>query len=616
MASYNYVEVLQKSLLFYEAQRSGKLPKSNRLNWRGDSGLEDGKDVGHDLTGGWYDAGDHVKFGLPMAYSAAVLAWTVYEYREAYEEAELLDDILDQIRWATDYFLKAHTGPNEFWAQVGDGNADHAWWGPAEVMPMSRPAFKIDENCPGTEVTAQTAAALAAGSIIFKETDAPYAAKLLTHAKQLYAFADRYRGEYTDCVTNAQPFYNSWSGYIDELIWGGIWLYLATNEETYLNQALKAVEEWPKDWDYTFTMSWDNTFFASQILLARITKENRFIESTERNLDYWTTGFVQNGKVERITYTPGGLAWLDQWGSLRYTANAAFLAFVYADWVSDKEKKNRYQTFAINQTHYMLGDNPHNRSYVVGFGQNPPKHPHHRTAHGSWSNQLTNPSNHRHTLYGALVGGPNAQDQYDDDISDYVSNEVATDYNAAFTGNIAKMVQLFGKGQSKLPNFPPKEQPEDEFFVEAAVMNNDVTSTQVKAVLYNRSGWPARRSQTLSFRYYVNLSEVFAKGFTEKDIQVTAAYNEGASLSPLKVYDASAHMYYAEIDFTGVAIFPGGESEHKKEIQFRLSAPNGSNIWDASNDYSFQGLTSNMQKTTRIPVFDDGALVFGTLPDK
>ncbi|MCY7539443.1 glycoside hydrolase family 9 protein [Bacillus pumilus] len=616
MASYNYVEVLQKSLLFYEAQRSGKLPKRSRLNWRGDSGLEDGKDVGHDLTGGWYDAGDHVKFGLPMAYSAAVLAWTVYEYREAYEEAELLDDILDQIRWATDYFLKAHTGPNEFWAQVGDGNADHAWWGPAEVMPMSRPAFKIDENCPGTEVAAQTAAALAAGSIIFKETDAPYAAKLLTHAKQLYAFADRYRGEYTDCVTNAQPFYNSWSGYIDELIWGGIWLYLATNEETYLNQALKAVEEWPKDWDYTFTMSWDNTFFASQILLARITKENRFIESTERNLDYWTTGFVQNGKVERITYTPGGLAWLDQWGSLRYTANAAFLAFVYADWVSDKEKKNRYQTFAIKQTHYMLGDNPLNRSYVVGFGQNPPKHPHHRTAHGSWSNQLTNPSNHRHTLYGALVGGPNAQDQYDDDISDYVSNEVATDYNAAFTGNIAKMVQLFGKGQSKLPNFPPKEQPEDEFFVEAAVMNNDVTSTQVKAVLYNRSGWPARRSQTLSFRYYVNLSEVFAKGFTEKDIQVTAAYNEGASLSPLKVYDASAHVYYAEIDFTGVAIFPGGESEHKKEIQFRLSAPNGSNIWDASNDYSFQGLTSNMQKTTRIPVFDDGALVFGTLPDK
>lgn len=97
---------------------------------------------------------------------------------------------------------------------------------------------------------------------------------------------------------------------------------------------------------------------------------------------------------------------------------------------------------------------------------------------------------------------------------------------------------------------------------------------------------------------------------------MTAVYNEGASLSPLTVYDASSHIYFTEIDFTGVAIFPGGESLHKKEIQFRLSAPNGANIWDASNDYSFQGLTSNMQKTARIPVFDQGDLVFGTLPNK
>lgn len=54
-AKYNYDEVLYKGLLFYEAQRSGKLPSDNKISWRGDSGMNDGKDVGHDLTGGWHD---------------------------------------------------------------------------------------------------------------------------------------------------------------------------------------------------------------------------------------------------------------------------------------------------------------------------------------------------------------------------------------------------------------------------------------------------------------------------------------------------------------------------------------------------------------------------------
>lgn len=113
---------------------------------------------------------------------------------------------------------------------------------------------------------------------------------------------------------------------------------------------------------------------------------------------------------------------------------------------------------------YMLGDNPQQRSFIVGYGTNPPKHPHHRTAHGSWADHMNVPENHRHTLYGALVGGPGKDDSYRDETNDYVSNEVAIDYNAAFTGNAAKMFQLYGAGQSPLPHFPEKETPEDEFF--------------------------------------------------------------------------------------------------------------------------------------------------------
>ena len=54
-AAYDYNEVLRSSLLFYEAQRSGKLPPDQKVTWRKDSALNDGSDVGHDLTGGYYD---------------------------------------------------------------------------------------------------------------------------------------------------------------------------------------------------------------------------------------------------------------------------------------------------------------------------------------------------------------------------------------------------------------------------------------------------------------------------------------------------------------------------------------------------------------------------------
>ena len=49
--------LLGDSLYFYEEQRSGKLPSTNRVPWRNDSALDDGKDVELDLTGGYYDAG-------------------------------------------------------------------------------------------------------------------------------------------------------------------------------------------------------------------------------------------------------------------------------------------------------------------------------------------------------------------------------------------------------------------------------------------------------------------------------------------------------------------------------------------------------------------------------
>ena len=62
--SQDYARHIELSLLFYECQRSGPLPKTNRIYWRHDSMVDAGKDVNLDLTGGYYDAGDNVKFNF------------------------------------------------------------------------------------------------------------------------------------------------------------------------------------------------------------------------------------------------------------------------------------------------------------------------------------------------------------------------------------------------------------------------------------------------------------------------------------------------------------------------------------------------------------------------
>ena len=267
----------------------------------------------------------------------------------------------------------------------------------------------------------------------------------------------------------------------------------------------------------------------------------------------------------------------------------------------------------------MLGENPNNRSYVVGFGNNPPKNPHHRAAHGSWSNSISNPTNNRHVLYGALVGGPSSADDnaYTDDRANYVTNEVALDYNAAFTGAVARMTSEFGGTPAS--NFPVAETPDDEFFVEASINQQGTGFTEIRALLNNRSSFPARATDKLAFRYYVDLSELFAAGYNEASVNVTTSYTQGASATQLKVHDAARKIYYTEISYGGVRIAPGGGGAYWKETQFRLALKPGVSVtaWNPVNDFSYSGLTVGNQstkKTERIPVFEDGKKLSGLEP--
>jgi len=53
--------------------------------------------------------------------------------------------------------------------KVGDGYADHGYWGRPENMNMARPAYKVNAGCHGSDVAGDTAAAMASGYLVFKD---------------------------------------------------------------------------------------------------------------------------------------------------------------------------------------------------------------------------------------------------------------------------------------------------------------------------------------------------------------------------------------------------------------------------------------------------------------
>jgi endoglucanase len=618
-SSYNYAEALQDSMLFYESQRSGKLPADNRVSWRGDSDLSDGSDVGVDLTGGYHDAGDEIKFGFPMAFSMTMLAWGGIDESAGYTKSGQMQYLLRNLKWGDDWILKAHPSPNVLYGQVGNADSDHSFWGPAEVNPSPRPAYKIDTSCPGSDLAGEAAAALASSSILFKSSDSAYASTLLTNAEQLYSFADNYRGDYDKCITAAQGYYNSWSGYWDELVWGAIWLYKATGDTSYLTKAesyygnlAKASQTTTPE--YNWTLNWDDKTFGDYLLLAEITGQQSYISDAERWLDWWTTGVGSS----KVTYSPGGEAFLDTWGSLRYSTTTAYAALQFSNWLDaqgiDASKAQTYHDFGVRQVDYALGDNPNHESYEIGFtnsGTNTawPQNPHNRTAHGSWDQSMTDPVNTRHLDYGLLVGGPNsANDAFTDDRSNYGETEGALDYNAGFSGALAELDNEYGG--TPLANFPPKETPDGpEEFMQAAVNTSGSNFYEIKAEVVNKSGWPARHLLHGSFRYYFTLDP----GTSASDVKLSSPYNQCSA--PTGPTQFSGSIYYVTVSCEGQDIAPAGQSAFHREVQFRLTFPGPH---DPTKDWSYQGVATTSGATpvtvNDIVLYDGSTPVWGNAP--
>ncbi|HEX2926513.1 MAG TPA: glycoside hydrolase family 9 protein, partial [Ruminiclostridium sp.] len=274
--------------------------------------------------------------------------------------------------------------------------------------------------------------------------------------------------------------------------------------------------------------------------------------------------------------------------------------------------------WAKSQTDYILGDNPQGRCYEVGYSDISAKHPHHRAAHGSKTLSMLDPKEHRHTLWGALVGGPDSADKHVDETTDFVYNEVAIDYNAGFVGALAGLYKYYGQGQKPLADFPPKEPDSTDFYAESKLEQENAERTQVTINIHNETSRPPQFVDGLKLRYFFNISEMVSAGQTIKDLSVQVMYDEAKVIDDIAAkvngpfaWDEAKGDYYIEIDWSGNAFY--GD----REFQFALVAAQDSNWkthWDVTNDWSRKEITKEYAVNNNISVFRDGVKVFGIEP--
>ncbi|MDD7186086.1 MAG: glycoside hydrolase family 9 protein [Oscillospiraceae bacterium] len=577
-----------------------------------------------------------------------------------------------------------------FCYQVGEGNIDHNYWLTPELqnenlLDYARPAYFATEETPASDMCAGVSASLAVNYLNFKDTEPEYAKQSLETAIKMYDFAVKTHTEEDDCVVTSLGydggFYTSSYDY-DELAWAAVWLYECTGNYDYIEDIIRVdetvtgemgahpytgylkriIKDTGNCWQNIWVHCWDTVWGGVFAKLAPITNTRRDWYIFRWNLEYWAgmrpadaenaefdvtvTGHKYFGlddtlwntsitadEIESLSEvdgawlakTPAGFSMLNEYGSARYDTAAQLEALVYAKETGDYT----FADWSKGQMEYIMGDNPMNRAYIVGYDlENGASHPHHRASHGSKTLNMDEPADQTHVLWGALVGGPDSDDYHRDETKDYIYNEVAVDYNAGFVGACAGLYKYYGKarGDKPLENFPPSEESMkgeiNEFYITARAVQENTARSQIEVMVYNDTSIPPRYVDNIKCRYFFDISELIKAGQTVDDVQVDIFYDEenantdGKSFAtiskPVKWNDDG--MYYVEISWKGCEFYG------KRVFHFGLIADMDENYetnWNPDNDYSRQGIILSEDElllTEYIPVYVDDKLVWGEEP--
>lgn len=730
----NFARALQYSIYFYDGNMCGtEVQDNNRYTWRGNCHTYDAqvamnstatnlsadfltkyKDIldpdgdGYiDVAGGFHDAGDHVKFGMPENYSAATLGWGYYEFRDAYQKTGQDDHIETILRYFNDYlmkctFLDSNGDVIAHCYQVGDGDIDHAYWNAPELDEMDRPAFFLTGDKPQTDYVASAAASLAINYLNFKDTDPEYAQKCLDYALALYDFSVKTHHEVGDDTLTVDSlgydggFYTSSYDY-DELSWAAVWLYYCTENYDYIDDIIsvdesvtgemgahpytgymkRIIKDTGNCWQNIWVHCWDTVWGGVFAKLAPVTNISRDWYIFRWNLEFWSglseadaakadfdvpvtkhkyfgmDDQLWNTKITAseikdlpetdgawIAKSPAGFAVVSDYGSARYNTAAGLCAMVYAKETDDLT----FAEWAKDQMEYILGDNPMGYSFEVGYENSYATHPHHRSSSCSSTQSMDEPDPQTHTLWGALVGGPDLKDYHNDVTSDYIYNEVTDDYNAGFCGDLAGLYHFYGTEGKELadknaviPDFNMSENAKagyevDEntptgFYVTAGKAQENKAGLQVKIVIHNRTINPPQFCDDLRVRYYFNIDELTAIGEDISMVETRVDYDAESAMTnnktsatisePVK-YDDNG-TYYIEIAWENCNFY--GSRVYQFGLLNKMNPDTYDTTWDSSNDYSYSDLISFEDDndaaaiTKKIPAYANGKLVWGEEPD-
>lgn len=429
----NWADMQKKTIRFYRYQRAGQKGvhchnpyyEDITSNWPHQNDNYNGKD----LSGGWYDAGDFVKFGLPFSTTVYILlkGYDVfpggYSDNDSWDKFDVKDnipDILNEAKFATDYILKAVINNSTVVYDIGDGNADHACslngcGGPTNSSSIGNRPVRIAD---GADVPGLYAASLALMSQLYRKYDAKYADSCLTKAKEAYqaGWSKRSKGvssQYGD-------FYNTSrtpSGFIwhDKMMAGAIELYRVTKEQKYLDD-LRTLGQ-------NTAIMYNNIGYTNVAPIVTFEMWRQGVGTNDALKTHIT--FLQS-KVLTSPANMAGAYYNQHWGMAGGTACAAFaaaLAYV-------TEPLDIYKNFAESQLLWASGHKSGTKSWIIGYNSGPTA-VHHRNA--IWKGRLPE---------GGVVSGPDNKGNYQNSADAYEYTEPALDYVAGFPGAIAFMRDL------------------------------------------------------------------------------------------------------------------------------------------------------------------------------